>query len=81
MRICYKKLNKLKFRVIHIEERRFEMSNSESMKEMLEEELNKRFAIIEAPDYKYVKGMRKADFVGMFAVGALMIIVIILGLI
>lgn len=51
-----------------------------TVKEMLEEELNSRFEIIESPDYERVEGFKKIDFVGIAVVAVLAIVVMLIGI-
>lgn len=51
-----------------------------SMKEMLEEELDKRFKMIESPDYRYVDRLSKADYFGMLAVAIASLAIIAFGI-
>lgn len=55
------------------------MSN-ENVKEMLQEELERRFKEIEAPDYQYVPKLNKVDAIGMLITALACIGLIIIGI-
>ena len=57
------------------------MSETKSIAEMMQEELDVRIKEIESPDYEYVPKLNKADYIGMALTAAACVVLLIIGII